>query len=74
MKQSNNIPQAVIDIMGTMFPISSLGTRDDIEYFRNVFPDDIEVGFPTVVACKNNDVVAIYSEFEALRIISSFIK
>ncbi len=64
MDKAKKIPQAFIDIIGTMFPLSSLGAHNGIECFRNVLPDDVEVGFPTVVAYKNNDVIAIYSEFE----------
>ncbi len=77
MKQSNNIPQAVIDELqpqeGFSY-IKHLGTLDNTDYYCLSYKEDVEVGFPTVIACKDNVIVMVYGEFEALRVISSFIK
>lgn len=74
MTSDNHIPQAVSDILGTTFPISFLGMRDGCAYYRDVLPDEEEIGFPTVVAYKQGSIVDVKYSFEALRLIDSFVE
>nr|DAL02884.1 MAG TPA: hypothetical protein [Caudoviricetes sp.] len=48
-----------------------IGARNGTDYYLFKFPDDIETGFPNVVAYKNGNTTPI-TGFDAVNIVASF--